>query len=176
ALDAVLATAAGNAEADTITFNCGGAATIVFESTKVLGTDLTIDGGGNITFDGGYTTFPGSGVRLFQVTAGATVSFNGLTFTKGDATAGLGQNGAAIHTAGNVNISNSTFKSNRGGRGSAIAADKEPDPATKPIVNIFRSAFVDNTATDRGVFYLEAAELNVANSTFSNNVANSNPG
>ncbi len=175
AFDAVLATAAGNSEADTITFSCGGPATIVFTATKVLGTDMTIDGGGNVTFDGGFTGVAGTGERLFQITPNTTVSFNGLTFTKGDATAGLGGNGAAIHTAGNVNISNSTFKGNRGGRGSAIAADKDGAFPT-PIVNIFRSAFVDNTATDRGVFYVEAAELNVANSTFSNNVANSNPG
>ena len=37
----------------TVTFNCGGAATITVTSTKTISTDTTIDGGGMITISGG---------------------------------------------------------------------------------------------------------------------------
>src|SRR2546425_2461817 len=39
----------------TVTFNCGGAATLTVTSTKTISADTTIDGGSAITISGGNT-------------------------------------------------------------------------------------------------------------------------
>jgi hypothetical protein len=183
AFETALTTAA---DGDTIIFDCGGGA-VTIPVTEAAPTDLsgipaisknlTIDGAGLITFDGGYNGVGGSGTRLFQITQGVTVTFSGVVFAHADATnAELAQDGAAIYTAGNLNIVGSTFRNSRGGRGSAIAAEKAALPSNVPVVNIFQSAFVDNISTARSVFYIASSELNVANSTFSGNISNSAPG
>src|SRR5437667_5022413 len=53
ALDACLP--GGGSFDGTVTFACGGAATITVTSTKTINLDTTIDGGGLITISGGNT-------------------------------------------------------------------------------------------------------------------------
>lgn len=70
-----------------VTFNCGGSATIVLTGTKNVIADTSIDGGGQITLDGN------NAVRHFYVTAPTAFNLTGLTLTQGNAT---GQGGAML--------------------------------------------------------------------------------
>src|SRR5437667_8334745 len=71
ALDACLP---GGASFDgTVTFACGGAATITLTSTKTISADTTIDGGSVITISGGGT------VGVFSVNSGITFTVEKLT-------------------------------------------------------------------------------------------------
>ena len=65
ALDACLPGGAGFN--GTVTFNCGGAATITVTSTKTISADTTIDGGSLITISGGHS------VGVFSVNTGVNV-------------------------------------------------------------------------------------------------------
>jgi hypothetical protein len=172
AFNTALTNAAANAEADTITFNCGGAVTIPFTTTKTVDDDLTINGGELITFDGGFTGLVSTGRRLFHVLDGSNVNFIGLTFANGNGTNGLNGNGGAILAYGNVNVTRSNFTGNYSGRGSGIASYKDVNngQTNTPVVNVFQSAFINNVNTDRGVLLADGGVINVANSTFSGNI------
>src|SRR5664279_885289 len=61
ALDAALA------GGGTVTFNCGGAATITVTSPKLILQNTTVEGGGNITLSGGGTT------QIFRLAALTTL-------------------------------------------------------------------------------------------------------
>src|SRR5437667_5630024 len=71
ALDACLP--GGGSFNGTVTFACGGAATITVTSTKGINLDTTIDGGGLITISGGNT------VGGFVVNSGVTFTVENLT-------------------------------------------------------------------------------------------------
>src|SRR5947208_9499122 len=83
ALDACLP--GGGSFNGTVTFACGGAATITVTSTKgINGANTTIDGGGVITISGGGT------VRVFVVNSGVTFTVENLTIANGFTTGGGG--------------------------------------------------------------------------------------
>src|SRR5437762_5200191 len=82
----------------TVTFNCGGAATIPVTSTKVIDADTTIDGGGVITISGR------NGVGVFAVYLFTTFAVQNLTIANGGS-----QSGAAIDSMGMLTVTNSTF-------------------------------------------------------------------
>src|SRR5438552_18798028 len=61
----------------TVTFACGGAATITVTGTKTISADSTIDGGSVITISGGGT------VQVFGVNPGVTFTVENLTIANG---------------------------------------------------------------------------------------------
>src|SRR5207247_4997817 len=70
----------------TVTFNCGGTATITVTSTKLIGADTTIDGGSVMTLSGG------GAVMVFIVAgAGVTLALDNVTISGGNS---LGAGGA----------------------------------------------------------------------------------
>ena len=77
ALDACLP--GGGSFDGTVTFDCGGAATITVTSTKTISADTTIDGGSVITISGGGT------VGVFSVNSGVTFTVQNLTIANGNA-------------------------------------------------------------------------------------------
>lgn len=84
-----------------VTFNCGGPATITFTSTKSITVATTIQGSAGITLDGG------GAVRLFNVTGGGLV-LDHITLANGhDTVANFGA--AAIDASANVTINDSTI-------------------------------------------------------------------
>ncbi len=74
-----------------VTFNCGGPATILLTSPKLITADTTISGGDEITLTGGLTT------RLFEVNSGATLTLQHIELDRGAST---GSDGGAIASAG----------------------------------------------------------------------------
>ena len=61
----------------TVTFSCGGAATITVTSTKTISADTTIDGGSLITISGGNS------VGVFSVNTGVKFTVQNLTIANG---------------------------------------------------------------------------------------------
>ena len=78
AFDTALATVQGSGNG-TITFNCGGAATINFSSSKIIVNNATVtfDGGNQITLSGVNT------VRHFYVDTSATLTVKDITLANG---------------------------------------------------------------------------------------------
>jgi predicted outer membrane repeat protein len=136
----------------TVTFNCGGAATITVGSVHAINADTTIDGGGVVTISSSGT-FPLS--AIFPVSSGVNFSLDNLTMTN------------ALHGCisgdGTVTVTNSTFSGNHAAFGAAIF--------TSGTAIITGSAFSDNSVNNCGgaVAGTSAASLNVDNSTFSGN-------
>jgi predicted outer membrane repeat protein len=89
----------------TVTFNCGGAATITLTKQIVIKTDTTIDGGGNITISGGGTT------RLFENQSNFTIK----NITLRDAYQEGDMGGGAIQSVWrkNVTVENVKFINNQ---------------------------------------------------------------
>jgi predicted outer membrane repeat protein len=171
----------------TVTFNCGGPATILLLSEKAISQDTTIRGGGVITLTGGLAT------RLFRVADFVSLSLNDITldsgyspYESGGAIYSTGslaltnvtiQNsqtdvfhcGGAIQTYGRTIISDSRFKNNTAGYGGAICTQ-----ASQSLdVRITGSTFEGNRAThlDGGAIHHAAATLTVASSGFAGNSA-----
>src|SRR5207244_10828267 len=89
----------------TVTFACGGAATITVTSTKTISADTTIDGGSVITISGG------NAVGVFSVNSGVTFTVENLTIANGHSTG----SGGAIDNLGTLSVTNSTFSGNSAG-------------------------------------------------------------
>ncbi len=170
-----------------ITFNCGGAATIPITSEKELVTSgpTTIDGGGNITLDGGGATrilhFNGGNYRTTKTVVtlqNLTLAHAKATGTKISAPASCSQGyeidgggGAVLVNDGVLHVIDCTFESN-------AAASPGPDVAGGAIyatgslgVTIVGSTFVGNTASNGGAVGSLNSDLSLANDTFSNNEA-----
>jgi predicted outer membrane repeat protein len=81
-----------------ITFNCGGPATIVVTATKTISVNTTLDGGSVITLSGGDTT------GVFFIQSGARLTLNHLTLTQGDS--GMG---GCVTVFGTLQATQSTF-------------------------------------------------------------------
>jgi len=114
-------------------FFCFGPTTISISSPLIITQSTDVEGGGEITLDGGSTT------RLFYVTAGVTLTLRNLTLTNGYSGASDGgaisndgtlylensriegsstdinHSGGAIFSSGPLFITNSTFSANYGG-------------------------------------------------------------
>jgi Zn-dependent metalloprotease len=99
ALDAALASGA------TVTFNCGGPATITLTSQKTIaaGQNIAIVGGGEITLSGGGTT------RLFVVAAGGRLTLQNITLADGKAAG----NGGALLVQGEAELTDVTVRNSQ---------------------------------------------------------------
>jgi hypothetical protein len=155
------------AATDTITFNCGGAATITMTDTLNLrGKNLTIDGGGQITLQG----TPGKRIIYFDTwgfNAARTVTLKNMTITGGSISGeGENANGAAIQVKNQ-------------------SANWNEDLPTLIIDNVTFSNNVSTltaSTTDYaydfggGAIYILGGILQVNNSTFTNNTVNGGTG
>ncbi len=163
----------------TITFNCG-TATITFSGYKTIAGAVVIDGGGTITFDGNNSS------AFFQVFGSAVVVLKRLTLRHGEfngahALENFGflrldevkmqdnvSIGAPILNQNTLIIERSTFSGNQNtgnttnGRGGAIHNDGG-------AATIRYSTFANNVATSGGGAIYSTSDLDVSNSTFTNN-------
>ncbi len=164
--NAALATAlAGDG---TITFNCGGPATITFSSVKTItaGNTVIIDGGGTITLDGADAT------RMFDVGAGATLELRNIAVNNGNdgSDTEFEDLGGAIGVLGTLRIFDSSFDSNAGDtEGGAI--DNEGG-----VIEVTGSAFTGNSAYRAGAIDNNWGTLTVTDSTFTSNAADNSDG
>ena len=139
----------------TITFNCGGAATITLATNKTIASDTVIDGGGLITLQGATNVyiqvFVSKTLTLRNITlanfktssAGAIENFGTLTLDHARFVNNQVTNaGGAIHNYGTINAADSVFSGNKAGKsGGAIYNDG----ASAASVN--RSTFTGNSIT-----------------------------
>src|SRR6266403_238473 len=150
----------------TVTFACGGAATITVTSTKIISADTTIDGGSVVTIGGGGT------VMVFIVAgAGVTLALDNVTISGGNS---LGAGGAIFNSRATMTVTNSTFSGNTAasvGDGGAIFNNGG-------TVTVTTSTFSGNSASRTGgaIFNTSGGTLTVTNSTFSNNSAAADSG
>ncbi len=182
--DAALATAQTGG-GGTITFNCGGPATIIFSSQKTItsGNTVIIDGADLITLDGDDST------RLFYVNSGGSLEVRNITLTNG-----YEDEGGAIWNEGSLTIAQSTVSSNESyynagalvneGSGTMTITDSEffdnysdedggvIDTNYGTTLTIKRSTFRDNEAyDDAGAIELDGGTVIIEDSTFDNNDA-----
>ena len=175
----------------TVTFNCGGAATITITTPLTISQDTIIEGGGKIVLSGGLIT------RLFHVQAAqASLTLNDIVLDRANSTvSGDGgailsvgtlvlnrttiQNsvttgcGGAIWSNGTMIISNSSFKSNTGvSAGGAICTGAFGTTR----LQVTDSSFSNNTTSDPVVGYGGAihvngpvAEVTIIDSSFTTN-------
>ncbi len=138
----------------TVTFNCGGAATIPVTSTKTISATTTIDGGGLISISGGNS------VGVFAVNNGVTFTVQNLTIEN----ASNGGTGGGIYTDnGTVTVTDSTFTSNSSLIGGAIYNNRG-------ALTVTGSTFSGNlTTAGVGGAIATGGTLTVANSTFFQN-------
>jgi predicted outer membrane repeat protein len=172
----------------TITFNCGGPATIVFTSEKQILADTVIDGGGLITLSGNGLT------RLFQV-GGYRFEARAITLTRGFSLVGGGliesaggrlhfvnatlsdsqanDQGGAIYcfvgSGGSLSLTNTVVSGNRSDRGSGLYVDG-------CTTSIRDSRFLNNSAEPTGTVRLggglfAAGPVAITATTFSGNTA-----
>jgi predicted outer membrane repeat protein len=142
----------------TLTFNCGGTATINFTAGKVISAaDVTIDGGSQITLSGVNT------VRHFYIDSNANLTLKNITLTNGfDDTYG----GGSILSLGGLTLDNTTIRDSNvdpGYSGGAIMAYKP--------VTITNSLIENNSGGSVGGLFLfgEAADATITGSTFRSN-------
>jgi hypothetical protein len=182
--EAALASAVNalNAGGGTMTFNCGGPATIAVTSQKVLigGNNLvyTIDGGGKVTLSGGGTTS-----ILLQYSG--TLNIRNITFASGLQQNGGASGGAirsdALQPPIYLNLANVTFT------GNATNLTEAPAPPFSPfdfgggalftrwgIVTISGCTFTGNAAynTAGGALHVRSSTVSIVDSTFTSNLSN----
>jgi len=143
-----------------VTFNCGGAAAIVFTTTKSIAIATTISGGDQITLSGG------GAVRLFNVTGGG-LSLNNITLANGhDTVANAGA--AAINASAAVTITESTISGHQTTNGGCPAI-----VMSGATLTILRSTITGNVngapATGKAICGNNTATLIVTSSTFTGN-------
>ncbi len=146
----------------TVTFNCGGPATILITSQKTITQNTVIQGGGIITITGGLAT------RLFEVDAPAALTLNDITLDSGF---GTGTNaGGAIYNTGVLSLTNVTIQNSQTGPSLCGGAIFDDGAAT-----ISNSKFLKNTADYAGGAICTGNHVNaaiqVSGSTFDNNKA-----
>ncbi len=145
-----------------VTFNCGGAATIVLTSTKNLTVDTNINGGGQITLDGNAV------VRHFFATANLTLA--GLTLFNGKS---AGQGGAMlVNGPVNIVLTNVALNANSSGSdGGAVATQGGTLTLTDVIANGNQASL-----TGGAIFAGGTSALSVTRLSASNNQAHSGGG
>ncbi|MBZ0290875.1 MAG: hypothetical protein K8I30_24835, partial [Anaerolineae bacterium] len=180
--------AAINAGNGVITFNCGGAATIVIATTLNVDAstgakNITIDGGGLITLDGGNTS------RIFIQNTwgnnGSTLTLQNITLTRGRANGGATvANGGAVQSINQsislaqrpvLNIENVTFTTNISNQTSTSSYDYGGAAiySSGGSVNVTDSTFSDNHAygSSGAAIHILQSGITVDNTTFTNNTA-----
>jgi hypothetical protein len=175
---------AGRNEDIHITFDCGGAATIDINSPLVLNDqDILLDGGGNITLDGGGTSRILEDPNVGDPNAGHyanDIILRDIRISNANAPAASGTKdnnarGGALNVGGpgtKLYIINSTFEGNR----TRSPTDEDNQGGAVFVGNAFEtvisgSAFSNNQAGNGGAFGGIATGLQVYNSRFINNQA-----
>lgn len=150
----------------TIQINCGGAATLPFSSFIAVGnaTDITVDGGGGVIFDGANLS------AFFQVSTQGALTLRNLTIHRGQFSGAHPLEVFGQLTLENVKIESNTIN----GDGAAVFVNGNG------ALTVRNSAFSFNTAQPPsggkgGAIYSDGA-LSVFNTTFSNNTASGGAG
>ncbi|HRQ36696.1 MAG TPA: choice-of-anchor Q domain-containing protein [Chloroflexota bacterium] len=158
AFDAALTTAHNGGGA--ITFNCGGAATIVFTAVKVITANITINGADQITLSGGDTT------QLFHNQAALTLQH--ITLTDGFSSGY--RFGGVISNTGNLTLSQAAVLNSYGNyRGGGIYNNA----GTAELTNVILSG---NAATEGGGIWNDGGTVILTDVALSNNSADDSGG
>lgn len=160
AFNTALAAVQASGDGD-ISFNCGGPATIIFTSQKVIDSNLVIiNGGETITLSGANST------RLFHVLAGG-FELRNITLTNGFS--GNGYGGAVLAEQGSsVYVINSTIQNSRTNAGFAGGAILSfATQTTIPTVSIEDSIIQGNESPFAAINTV--GKLVVSNSVIQNN-------
>lgn len=176
----------------TITFSCGGAATIMFSAhlgaSRQISQNVVIDGANLITLDGSgsnnfFQVFSGKSFTLKNITlqhgaldtgVHALESFGDLVLNKATVVSNNSKGSAVLINAGTLTVVSSTFSSNTifnvAGNDSGGAAIRIAAAAN---VEIFDSTFSGNDATggNGGAIALADGTLKITRTTFSANKA-----
>ena len=148
----------------TVTFDCGGAATIGITQTKTIDVDTIIDGGNTITISGGGT------VRVLFIDPPAAVTIQNLRIADGHVS---GDSGGGIFNAGRLTLTHATLSNNssfydsaadNGGYGGALLN-------TGGIVDVTASVFSGNAAVVGAAVFSSGGNLTVQDSRFFGNAA-----
>ena len=135
--------------------------TITLNSEIALAKNLTIRSAVPITLTSAVNFIGTPVTRIFRVTSGTSVTFEGLTITKGGALTG----GGILNEQGTVTINNSTFSYNGYGHGGAIYNEQG-------TVTINNSTLSHNTvAREGGAIYNYQGTVTLIHSTLANNWA-----
>ena len=143
-----------------ITFDCGGAATILLTNANVITTTATLNGGGLITLSGGNST------RLFVISNATQLTLHDITLSNGFANADGGaifvSGGGTLWVEGSTFTGNATFNDASGG---AII--------NYGTVSVTNSSFIDNSGGNGGAIYPRwgGSRTLIQNSIFRNNRA-----
>lgn len=141
-----------------MSFDCGGAATIPFTSSKIISqAAITINGAEKITLDGRDAT------RLFYVEDNAGLTLQNITLANGfDSTYG----GGAILNLGELTLTNATIRDSHVDPGHSGGAIMSLGPLT-----LTDSLIEANTGGSAGGLFLfgEAADATISGSTFRSN-------
>ena len=138
---------------DTITFNCGGPATIPVSSTKTINKSITVNaynGGNPVVFSAAAAR------RVFSITVGSAVNLNYMTIRDGKVT---GEYGAGIFNNGNLTLNNVTVRDNSSNTGGAGVF-------SRGALTVLSSSVFSNTYDG---IYSQTGSLVVQNSEFTNN-------
>lgn len=145
----------------TVTFDCG-TATIVLNTTKVIGSETTIDGGGKITLSGN------NAAQLFSVNA-VLFTLKNIVLEKGY---GGTADGGAINNFGRVILDHATIRDSTDSsfKGGAIFSMGQ--------IEMYHSTLDNNKAGTGGAIYVEGGGLEViiSDSTISGNSSSGNGG
>lgn len=122
----------------TITFDCGGLATVTLDARVVIGANTTIDGGHLVTIDGG------SAVNVFTVNSPATLTLERVVVAHGspDADCNYAGGGVCVNAGATLVANNARFEHNFGITGGAIQ--------NYGTATLNQSTVYANTAADTG--------------------------
>lgn len=142
----------------TVTFNCGiDDATITITTVKLVESDLTIDGDGNITLHA-------QNVNHFKVKQGVTLTLDGMILENGS-----GSGAGAIDNNGKTILEDTTIKGTTSGNG-AIRNDNQG------TLEINHGTFTNNHSTNNGGAIYSRGSIKIRNSTFAKNRADKDGG
>jgi hypothetical protein len=119
----------------TVTFDCG-TALIHLSNTKLINTETTIDGGGQVTLSGDNVS------RLFSVSSGVSLTLRNIVLTNGFSSG----DGGAIYNSGAVVLENSTIRDSESGASGGAIVSYGP-------LHIMNSLLEGNRALNGGALY-----------------------
>ncbi|GAC1649976.1 MAG: hypothetical protein NVS4B8_23880 [Herpetosiphon sp.] len=138
----------------TITFNCGGAMTIILTSQKTINITTTLEGGNLVTLSGGNAT------RLFSVTISKSLTLNNITLTNGLATG----DGGAIVNRGTLILQHSTIQNSQTAAASSGGAIMSFDQLL-----MTDSTLTGNRAGNGGAVFVWSGQATIRNTVLSQN-------